>query len=233
MKKLLCKDNLFTALVSLFITCCVMLYFWIGFLLFLTGCSYQDAGIPGAAGTAPIQESVAGKVLRLHIIADSNADMDQEIKLEIKDAVVTYLRPCLEGVTTKEEAIGVISERLDKLEGIASQILADGGFQYTATATLGRSYFPIKAYGDLTLPAGEYDALKISLGSASGKNWWCLVFPQLCFVDITYGTVPEESRESLKSILSEEEYELVFAPSGTNGNIRIRWKIADLFKKWF
>lgn len=234
MKKYLNRKNLFPALLSLFIFLCVMLYFWIGLLLFLSGCTYNEAADMSTAKAESLQESIADEVLRLHIIADSNSDIDQEIKLEIKDAVVTYLEPYLTGITTKAEAVEVISAQLDNLAAIADQILEAGGFSYTAAVSLERSYFPIKTYGDLTLPAGEYDALKICLGSASGKNWWCLVFPQLCFVDVTYGTLPEESREGLKAILSEEEYNLVFAPSDKDtSSINIRWKLIELLKKWF
>ena len=198
----------FAALLALL---CVLFYFWFGLLLFLTGCrSAADETAPLALETS-LQESVADEVLRLHIIADSNSDADQQVKLLVKEAVLTYLKPCLDGITTKEEAIAVISKQLDGLSRTASQILEEQGFPYSATAELTRSYFPIKTYGDLRLPAGEYDALKIRLGSASGKNWWCLVFPQLCFADVTYGVLPEESRDELRALLTEEEFRLLFS----------------------
>ncbi len=164
-----------------------------------------------ASANAPaLQAALAEQVLRLHIIADSNSDADQNVKLAVRDAVITYLKPYLENVTTKQEAIEIISSQLDSLTATANKVLSDNGFSYTASARLSSTYFPIKLYGDLVLPAGEYDALKICLGSASGKNWWCLVFPQLCFIDVTTGTLPAESKEELRELLTEEEYALIF-----------------------
>lgn len=163
-----------------------------------------------ATSASALQTALAEQVLRLHIIADSNSDADQEIKLSIRDAVITYLKPYLEDVTTKQEAIEIINAHLGEINDTANRILSAQGFSYTANAGIERVYFPIKLYGDLVLPAGEYDAIRIRLGSASGKNWWCLIFPQLCFVDVTTGTLPEDSKAELRELLTEEEYALIF-----------------------
>ncbi len=163
-----------------------------------------------ATSASALQTALAEQVLRLHIIADSNLDADQEVKLAVRDAVITYLKPYLEDVTTKQEAIKIINAHLSELNDTANQILSSQGFSYTANAGIERVYFPIKLYGDLVLPAGEYDAIRILLGSASGKNWWCLVFPQLCFVDVTTGTLPEDSKAELRELLTAEEYALIF-----------------------
>lgn len=236
MKKLFHKYNLFPAMLSAFIFLCVMLYFWIGLLLFLTGCSYHEADDLKASLVESTQESIADKVLRLHIVADSNSELDQQIKLEVKDAVVTYLEPYLADITTKEAAKEAIESHLDDLSALAAEILAEKNFPYSATASLGISYFPVKTYGDLTLPAGNYDALEIRLGNAAGKNWWCLVFPQLCFVDITYGTLPEESKENLREILSEEEYRLVLGEEklpSLKSTPRIRFRLLEWIRDLF
>lgn len=232
------KRGMLPLLLTLFSLFCVTLFFWMGLLLFLGGCkkteelapmgkdvpasfgagastsstgdmSYKaDTDVPQKTGT--LQTALAEQVLRLHIIADSNSDADQDIKLAVRDAVITYLEPYLNHVMTKTEAMEVITAQMDALTEIANHVLAENGFPYTADARLGRAYFPVKLYGDLTLPAGEYDALKICLGSASGKNWWCLVFPQLCFVDVTTGVLPEDSKEELRELLGDEEYALLF-----------------------
>ncbi len=211
------KSHFFKSAAALFAILCIIFYFWFGLLLFFIGCRRTAAEEEALANSraSGLQEAVADEVLRLHIIADSNSDADQQIKLIVKDTVLTYLKPHLADITTKEQAIQTISAMLDELSDIAAKVLAENGFCYSATASLSRSYFPIKTYGDLTLPAGEYDALKICLGSAGGKNWWCLVFPQLCFVDVTYGVLPEESHEELKTLLTEEEYSLLF-PGNTD-----------------
>ncbi len=200
---------------TLFLLFCVSLFFWMGFLIFLTGCKSTQELAPQAEDAdtpvnASLQTALAEQVLRLHIIADSNSDADQTVKLAVRDAVITYLEPYLDGVTTKQEAMEIIRAQMEALTDTANLVLAENGFPYTADAMLSRTYFPVRLYGDLVLPAGEYDALRICLGSASGKNWWCLVFPQLCFVDITTGVLPEESKEELRSLLSDEEYALLF-----------------------
>ncbi|MDE6873413.1 MAG: stage II sporulation protein R [Lachnospiraceae bacterium] len=210
------RNMFFPFLFTLFLAFCVALFFWMGLLIFLTGCPNTKEIAPQAesgdtpASASSLQTALAGQVLRLHIIADSNSDADQTVKLAVRDAVITYLKPYLEDVTTKQEALDIIEAQMDELRETANHVLAENGFSYTADARLGHTYFPVKVYGDLVLPAGEYDALKICLGSASGKNWWCLVFPQLCFVDITTGTLPEDSKEELRELLTEEEYALVF-----------------------
>lgn len=188
-----------------------------------------------------LQESVASEVLRLHIIGDSNNSQDQEIKLLVKEAVVAYLEPILKDVTHKTDAIYLIEQELPALTALSDQVLAEGGFSYCASASLEKTYFPIKTYGDLTLPAGIYDSLQIRLGSAAGKNWWCLVFPRLCFVDVTYGTLPEESKAELAALLTREEYHLLF-PDEENSTVSLpekkekpvlRFKIFDLLKELF
>lgn len=220
-------------LFTLFLLFCISLFFWLGLLVFMTGCrrlpdaadpsktsdDLMDIPVDAAANASSLQTALAEQVLRLHIIADSNSDADQTVKLAVRDAVITYLAPYLDGVTTKQEAMEIIGAQLVPLADTANRVLAENGFSYTADASLGRAYFPIRLYGDLTLPAGEYDALKIRLGSASGKNWWCLVFPQLCFVDVTTGTLPEDTKEELRELLTEEEYALVFSESTLNDRI--------------
>lgn len=200
---------------TLFLLFCVSLFFWMGFLIFLTGCKSTQELAPQAdtadtPASASLQTALADQVLRLHIIADSNSDADQTVKLAVRDAVITYLEPYLDGVTTKREAMEIIDAQMAALTDIANAVLSENGFPYTAKAGLSRTYFPVKLYGDLVLPAGEYDALRICLGSAKGKNWWCLVFPQLCFVDLTTGVLPEDSKEELRALLTDEEYALLF-----------------------
>lgn len=177
--------------------------------LFLSDTSESEEQSRATSASA-LQTALAEQVLRLHIIADSNLDADQEVKLAVRDAVITYLKPYLEDVTTKQEAMEIINAHLGELNDTANRILSSQGFSYTANTGIERVYFPIKLYGDLVLPAGEYDAIRIRLGSASGKNWWCLIFPQLCFVDMTTGTLPEDSKAELRELLTAEEYALIF-----------------------
>lgn len=153
-----------------------------------------------------IQKDIAKEILRLHVVANSDSEEDQALKLEVKETIVTYLRGIMSDASSVEEAREEIQKRLPEIEEIATEKMEAEGYAYEADATLGECYFPVKEYGDMTFPAGDYEALKVNLGDSAGKNWWCVMYPTLCFVDSTYQIVPEESKEKLKGCLTEEEY---------------------------
>lgn len=153
-----------------------------------------------------VQENIAKEILRLHVIANSDSKADQELKMQIKETVVTYLRGAMSEADSVEEARRQIEKRLPEIEKIAEEKMQKEGYDYKAQAELGQCYFPVKEYGDLTFPAGEYEALRVQLGESVGRNWWCVMYPSLCFVDSTYQVVPDSSKEKLKNNLSEEEY---------------------------
>ena len=129
----------------------------------------------------PAQTSNAD-FLRIHIRADSNDPADQNVKYEVKSAVVDYLTPYLANATTKKQAMNVVKSHLSDIEQVCDKVLLQNGFSYKSHAKLTTEEFPDRAYGDVTLAAGVYDALIIELGSGSGNNWWCVVYPPLCFV---------------------------------------------------
>lgn len=120
--------------------------------------------------------------LRIHIRADSNDQADQNVKFQVKSAVVEYLTPYLANAETKQQAMAVVKSQLSNIEKVCDKVLATNGFSYTSSAKLCQEAFPDRSYGDLTLSAGVYDALIIELGSGGGNNWWCVVYPPLCFV---------------------------------------------------
>ncbi len=120
--------------------------------------------------------------LRIHIRADSNAAADQDVKYAVKSAVVEYLTPYLAEVHSKKEAMDTVENHLDEIEQVCDCVLSDNGFAYKSKAKLCREQFPDRTYGEVTLESGIYDALIIELGSGSGNNWWCVVYPPLCFV---------------------------------------------------
>ena len=111
---------------------------------------------------------------------------------------------------------------------IADRIIKENGYTYTASASIEKGYFPLKVYGDLSLPPGEYEALRVELGSAAGQNWWCIMFPPLCFVDSTYSVVPESSKDELKYLLTDDEYNAVFSKNNTK--IKVKFKLLSMLK---
>lgn len=127
---------------------------------------------------------------RLHIIANSDSGEDQSVKLKVRDEVLKLCESGMKKVSTKEEAKEYISQNLGIIEKKAQEVLVNNGFSYGAKAYVGRFDFPEKTYGDKTYPAGEYDALRIVLGKGEGKNWWCVMFPPLCLMELT----PEQQK---------------------------------------
>lgn len=159
---------------------------------------------------AGIQQGIAGEILRFHVIANSDSKEDQALKLKVRDAVVEYMKSLLEGAEDLEETKGRVAERLADIEELAMRIVEKEQAGYPVHAELTECYFPRKSYGDCTFPAGRYEALRICIGKAEGKNWWCVLFPNLCFVDSIHAVVPEEQKKELKNVLTEEEYESLF-----------------------
>lgn len=153
-----------------------------------------------------LQKNIAKEVLRLHVVANSDSETDQALKLKVKETIVTYLRGVMSDASTVEEAREEVQKRLPEIEEIAREKMQVEGYNYEADASLTECYFPVKEYGDLTFPAGDYEALKVNIGKSAGKNWWCVMYPTLCFVDSTYQIVPEESKDKLKECLTDEEY---------------------------
>ena len=151
-------------------------------------------GLLLASCTSDVEE---GDYLRLHIRANGNTAIEQSVKLAVRDAVVAYLTPAAEACNSKEDMHAYLATRLDEVERIADQVLKTNGAPYRATARLCNEYFPTRTSADLTLPAGYYDALVLSLGSGEGDNWWCVAFPPLCFVAVDGDTDGVEYRSAI------------------------------------
>lgn len=130
----------------------------------------------------PVQSNTHTEYLRIHIRANSNSQAEQQVKYVVKDKVVEYLTPYIAECDTKKKAEAMLKSRLSEIEGVANAVLKNCGFKYTAQARVCEEKFPTRTYGELTLEGGFYDALIIELGSGAGDNWWCVVYPPLCFV---------------------------------------------------
>lgn len=172
-----------------------------------------------------IQESV----FRLHVIANSDSAEDQNLKYIVRDSVIEYINEISNNASSKDEVILIAQEHLSEIENIALQTIKDNGYNYPVKVSIGNFAFPSKKYGDITLPPGYYDALKIEIGEATGQNWWCVMFPPLCFVDVTSGVVPEESKEIMKDNLTDEEYDLI---SGKSADVEIKFKIVEVLQNF-
>lgn len=151
-------------------------------LLFVVGIAVVVVlGLPGG-GTPSNSE-----FLRLHIRANSNSHYDQEVKHLVRQAVIDEFTPIFSTVTNRNDAMRVLSSNLNRIERIATEILRENGFDYDARAALRNEHFPTRSYNGFNLAAGYYDALIIELGQANGDNWWCVVYPPLCFLQNNIG----------------------------------------------
>lgn len=198
-----------------------------------------------AAHRSLLQRGIAEEVLRFHVLANSDSEEDQRVKYLVRDAVLEWLHGAededakgirangadADGVEEdggteikgKEYELQFLAAHLRGIEQIANQVLEGQGMSYRAQAAVENCYFPERTYGDCTFPAGWYDALRIRLGEARGKNWWCVLYPGLCFSDCLHAVVDDGELANLEDVLTAEEYEsLLRRPE--------RWKISF---RWF
>ena len=163
------------------------------FTLLLTGTRVREV----EAKVHKTQEALAEEVFRFHVTANSDDPEDQELKLKVRDAVIARMKT--EMGEAPERSAGATRrwalEHLDEIEETARDVIRKEGFRYDARAEVTRCYFPDKRYGDLLFPAGTYQALKISLGNAGGQNWWCVLYPALCFTDPVCAVVDEDGKK--------------------------------------
>lgn len=205
------KKNIFTAFVILFLL-----------FIYVTICanSYVSA----------VSSKISSSVFRLHVIANSDSQEDQNLKYIVRDKVLEYMNTLVDtNISSKEETMRIVSENLESFKSIAQDTVYENGYDYEVNVEIGNFAFPTKNYGDISLPSGYYDALRVSIGDAKGKNWWCVMFPPLCFVDVSSGVVPEESKANLEENLSDEEYELI---SGSSTEFEVKFKVVEFFENF-
>lgn len=152
-----------------------------------------------------------GGILRFHVRANSDSEEDQELKMAVKEDVVTMLKPLLSDCENVTESKNVIVENLQNIYTTAVNTIVEQGYDYAVKVYVTEEEFPAKTYGDLTFPEGKYQALRIDIGEAKGQNWWCVMYPPLCFIDESTAVVSEEGKEELKEVLTPEEYAALFA----------------------
>ena len=184
--------------------------------------------IGASAAPDPYQQGIAEKILRFHILANSDSDKDQKVKEKVRDAIGNYLAPQLEEARDLSDTKNIVTRHMDEIVTVAEETLEKEGYSYGASARLATVDFPVKTYGSYTFPAGEYEALEITLGEGNGHNWWCVLYPNMCFQGTVYEVVEEEADEALREVLTPEEYADVF----NERNYQIRFRFAEVLQKW-
>jgi stage II sporulation protein R len=180
-----------------------------------------------------VQQDIASKIIRFHVIANSDSKSDQALKLKVRDKVLEYIQPKLKKSKSIEESRRIIKENDKQIIDIANKTIKDNGYSYSVKTTLSNENFPIKTYGNITLPQGKYEAYRIIIGEGRGQNWWCVMFPPLCFVDITKGEVSyKETEAEMKMVLTPEEYKIVNNETDKTkeNDIKIKFKILEVLK---
>jgi len=193
-----------------------LVLFLLFFYIFINAYSY----------TLAISNNIKNNVFRLHVIANSNSKEDQDLKYKVRDNILKYINSSSKN-KSKNEIITFLNENSSTIKKIAQDTIVENGYNYPVNIYIGNFSFPTKTYGDISFPAGYYDALKIEIGNAKGQNWWCVMFPPLCFIDVTSGIVPENSKDLLKENLSNEEYNLL---SSNSNDIKIKFKFIEIFQ---
>ena len=164
------------------------------------------------------EEQIYSDLIRLHVIANSDSDEDQALKLKVRDAILEETKALGLG-EDKQCAEGVLNANLGRLESAAKKVIEAEGYTYDVSASLGQEKYPERSYEDFVLPAGSYTSLRIIIGEGAGHNWWCVLYPNLCFLDTTNAVVPDKGKKQLKQVLTEEEYSKVTA----NTKFKIGW----------
>ncbi len=169
-------------------------------------CALLLNGVVSAGHYHLLQQGIAESVLRFHVLANSDSEEDQAVKYQVRDQVLSWLSGQMEGFE-KEEEVQFLSAHLWEIEQVADGVLEQRGFSYRSEARIETCYFPERTYGRCTFPAGWYEALRLCIGEARGQNWWCVLYPRLCFSDCLHAVVEYGELEELEKTLTAEEYE--------------------------
>lgn len=176
-----------------------------------------------------VHRDLSRSVVRLHIIANSDTECDQELKLAVRDRLLERFGELFSECPDAGAALQTANANLDLIESVAADEISRRGFGYSVSAETGKFPFPTKVYGDVRLPSGSYNAVRVKIGNAAGHNWWCVMYPPLCFTD-GVAEVADSSRKKLRESLSESDYKLITESDGSIP-VEIRFKLAEIFRR--
>ncbi|PAB56313.1 stage II sporulation protein R [Anaeromicrobium sediminis] len=176
------------------------------------------------------QKAYKNELIRFHVIANSDSPKDQALKLKVRDEVIKKLNPQFEKSKSLDESREIIKRNLGLIEEVAGTVIASNGYDYDVKANLGEVNFPTKNYGSITLPAGEYEALRVVIGDGDGANWWCVLFPPLCFIDMENGLTDERTKEEMKSVLTKEEFNMIYTEKKQEFPLKLKFKIVEVLE---
>lgn len=197
-----------------------IILFLLFFYILISAFFYVDA----------VSSDISDSVFRLHVIANSDSKEDQELKYKVRDKVLEYMNTISKNCTSKEDVINLAKTHQEEFKNIAQNVIKENGYNYNVNIYIGKYDFPTKTYGDISFPAGNYDCLRIEIGESQGQNWWCVMFPPLCFVDVTSGIVPEDSKSLMQNNLTDEEYSII--SDNHSPDIQIKFGLIEMFNNF-
>lgn len=205
-------------------------WYWCGAVILGVALSIAFGSYLTKGYSHTVQQGIAAKVVRFHVRANSNSAEDQRLKLAVRDRVLQEYGALLQECTSKTETLAALRQAQQAIcETAEAEVLAQG-YAYPVRVSLVREEFPQKQYDELVFPAGVYDALRIEIGEAKGENWWCVLYPQMCFVDAAWGYSTEESHARLQNELTGEEFLVVSALEQESTMPKIKLKIVEFWQ---
>ena len=175
------------------------------------------------------EQEVYETVVRLHVLANSDSEDDQALKLKVRDAVLEVTSPLVEGCTSQAQAIEVLNAHLADLEAAAREVIEAEGRSDTVSVHLGEEDYPTRTYESCAFPAGRYVSLRVCIGDAAGQNWWCCLFPPLC---LSAASAKEDNEDAFMQVgLTKEQYSIITETGKTK--YKVRFKILEVMEDWF
>ena len=209
----------------------------------LNGCSYSKDGQDILSGKELVLEEIQDEIIRFHVLANSDTEEDQALKLKVRDRVIKEMSSKFNSSNNIDDAREIMLDSIDEVNAIAKEVIEENGYNYDVRSELSRENFPDKMYGDTLYPQGEYEAFRILIGEANGQNWWCVMFPPLCFVDETKQAVnSDKTKETLEETLNlnkdnkkennnKNNEEKDDSKSKTREDIKFKFKLLEIFTK--
>lgn len=210
---------------------CAILGVCVSLLFTVAVCDRRE--VAAAKRLSSAQAEIADEVFRFHILANSDSKEDQELKLMVRDEVLSYMKKYI-SCDDKDQKTDVQSVKnwaenhLEDIEQVAYSVICANGCDYPVKARVTECYFPDRRYGDILFPKGYYEALRVEIGEAAGHNWWCVLYPSLCFTDATCAVVADEGEKELQKVLDSDTYETVTA---TSTDFEIKSFFYELFRE--
>ncbi len=193
----------------------------IGTIGLLNGCVSSKSGQGSLNGKQLVLEDIQNEIIRFHVLANSDTEEDQKLKLKVRDKVIENMASKFIGISNIDDARKIMLDSMDEVNSIAKEVIEENGYSYGVKSELSRENFPDKMYGDTLFPQGNYEAFRILIGEANGQNWWCVMFPPLCFVDESKQVVnSDETKESLEKVIDKDK-------DSDKGNILDKSKDSD------